>query len=88
MPDFVVAYASVKVTAPKSQSGTRLPSLSKSSTIHSAFSSQSAYDDVSDFETVVPVVKFSMTALPDVVEEVVTVSLMVSPALMVIPLKS
>lgn len=43
---------------------------------------------MSDFETVVPVVKFSTTALPDVVEEAVTVSLMVSPALIVIPLKS
>lgn len=42
VPDEVVAYASVKVTVPKSTRGTRdsvLPSTSvKSSTIHSAFS--------------------------------------------------
>ena len=43
---------------------------------------------MSDFETVFPVVKFSITAFPDVVEEAVTVSLISSPALREIPLKS
>lgn len=70
-----VATALEKVTVPKLAKGTsELPS-SKSSTIHSAFCSQRAAVEVSDLVTVWPVLRFWMTALPDLVVLAVTVSL-------------
>lgn len=90
----LTAEAEVKVTVPKSANGTSEQESdevhsSKSSTIHSALYSQrepsATLLKVSD--TVVPVVKFSMTAEPPVLELAVTVILIESPAEMVIPEK-
>lgn len=87
-PEEVVALASEKTTLSKLAKGTReLPS-SKSSTIHSAFSWQRAAVEVRDLVTVFPVVLFSMTALPALVVEEVTVTVISSPALMSMPEKS
>jgi hypothetical protein len=83
-----VASALVKSTVPKSANSTRAPLSSKSSTIHSAFASQRAYEEVISCVTVWPVVRFSITAVPEVVEEAVTVSLMTLPAAMGMPEKS
>lgn len=88
VPETVVAEAPVKVTVPKFAKGTRLLPSSKSSTIHSAFSKQSAGIDANVWVTVLPVVTFSMTAVPDLVVEAVTVSLITLPAEMGMPLKS
>ena len=49
---------------------------------------QSADDEVMCCVTVWPVLRFSMTAVPDVVDDAVTVSLTLSPALKLMPLKS
>lgn len=87
-PELVVATALEKVTVPKLAKGTREPFSSKSSTIHSAFSSHKAEEELRDLVTVCPVETFSMTAVPDVVEEAVTVVVMTSPALMEMPEKS
>lgn len=88
------AEASVKVTVPKSAKGTSSQSpeeehSEKSSTIHSALYSHSEPSDspLKVCVTVVPVVKFSMTALPEVLEVAVTVIWMESPAEMEIPEK-
>lgn len=90
----LTADASVKVTVPKSANGTSSQSpeevhSEKSSTIHSALYSHNEPSDspLKVCVTVVPVVKFSITALPAVFEVAVTVILMESPAEMVIPEK-
>jgi hypothetical protein len=88
LPVLVVAIALLKVTAPKSANGTKEFPSSKSSTIHSAFSRHSALVLVIDLVTVLPVVTFSMTALPFWVELAVTVILMTLPADIGIPEKS
>lgn len=73
---------------PKSAKVTReLPS-SKSSTIHSTFSSQRAEREMMCLVTVCPVLWFSMTAEPVYSVEAVTVSLMVSPSEISMPEKS
>jgi hypothetical protein len=64
-----------------------LPS-TKSSTIHSAFVWHNGDVELRDLATTVPVVRFSMTALPEFAVFAVTVSLMVSPAWIEIPPKS
>ena len=84
----VFALAPVNVTVPKFANGTsELPS-SKSSTIHSASCSHSAELDVMLFETVLPLLLFVITAVPDVVDDAVTVSVTLSPALKVMSEKS
>lgn len=88
VPEFSVACAPENVTDPKLAKGTSPPFSSKSSTIHSASCSQRAYEEVRDLVTVLPVVTFSMTAVPAVLEVAVTVSLIVFPAEMGMPLKS
>lgn len=89
----LTADADVNVTVPKSAKGTSEQVLlhsSKSSTIHSALYSQRepSVTPVNVSVTVVPVVKLSITAVPDVLEVAVTVILMESPAEIVIPEKS
>lgn len=88
------AEASVKVTVPKSAKGTSSQSpeeehSEKSSTIHSALYSHREPSDtpLKVCVTVVPVVRFSMTALPEVLEVAVTVIWIESPAEMLIPEK-
>ena len=89
VPEEVVAVASVKVTVPKSAKSTREPPEEKSSTIHSALSSSRALLwPLKVWVTVSPVLTFSITAVPPVVEVAVTVAVIVSPAEMVMPLKS
>lgn len=63
---------------------------SQTSTIHSALVSQSvpSTPPVNVWVTVLPLVLFVMTALPDVVEVAVTVRVTLSPAEKVMPLKS
>jgi len=62
----VEATQSVNVTFPKlAKAMSEFPS-SKSSTIHSAFSPPSAEVEVKDLVTVLPVVRFSIVAVPDV----------------------
>ena len=61
---------------------------SKSSTIHSAFCSQSAAEEVRSCETVCPVDVFSITAVPAVVDVAVTVTVTTSPAEKEMPEKS
>lgn len=62
----------------------------QTSTIHSALVSQSvpSTPPVNVWVTVLPLVLFVMTALPEVVEVAVTVRVTLSPAENVIPLKS
>lgn len=75
----------MKLTVPKLQNETSEPPDSKPSTIHSAFCWQRGYEgEERCFDTLCPFDMFSMKAIPSVVEEAVTVSLMVSPALMLI----
>jgi hypothetical protein len=88
VPLLVVAVALENLTVPKSAKGTNEEPSSKSSTIHSAFSRHNALLLVSDLVTVWPVVVFSITALPFLVLDAVTVVVMTSPAEMSIPLKS
>lgn len=90
----LTAEAEVKVTVPKSANGTSEQSVeeehsSKSSTIHSALYSQREPSEtlLKSSVTVVPVVKFSMTAEPPVLEVAVTVILIESPAEIEIPEK-
>lgn len=90
----LTAEAPVKVTVPKSAKGTSSQSpeeehSEKSSTIHSALYSHKEPSDtpLKVCVTVVPVVKFSMTALPEVLEVAVTVIWIESPAEMLIPEK-
>lgn len=84
----------VNSTVPKSANGTsehELPShSSKSSMIHSALYSQSEPSVTSEKScvTVSPVVKFSITADPEVVLVAVTVILISSPSEMEMPEKS
>lgn len=91
---FWTALTSVKVTVPKSAKGTRVQVVvvhsEKSSTIHSASYSQSEPSDTSVkvSDTVSPVVRFSMTALPEVLLVAVTVIVMESPTEMLMPEKS
>lgn len=87
-PEDVFADAPVNVTVPKFANGTSDEPSSKSSTIHSAFSSHSAAVDVIDFVTVLPFVLFVMTAVPDLVVAAVTVTVTESPAEKVMPEKS
>lgn len=88
LPEPVVAEAPVKVTVPKSANGTREPPEEKSSTIHSALSSCRAWVwPVNVWLTEVPLDTFFTTAVPAVVEVAVTVTVIVSPAEMLIPLK-
>lgn len=63
---------------------------SQTSTIHSALVSQSvpSTPPVKVWVTVLPLVLLVMTALPEVVEEAVTVRVTLSPAEKVMPLKS
>lgn len=90
----LTAVASVKVTVPKSANGTSEQELpvhsSKSSTIHSAFSSQSdpSVTSVNVSVTVVPVVRFSIVAEPLVVLVATTVRRIESPSAIVMPEKS
>lgn len=89
VPEEPVADAPVKVTVPKSAKGTSELPLSKSSTIHSALSSWSALLWlVKVWVTVVPLELFFTVAVPAVVEVAVTVTVMLSPAEMLIPEKS
>ena len=88
LPLPVFADAPVKVTVPKFAKGTRLLPSSKSSTIHSASCSHSALLDEMLFETDLPLLLFVMTAVPLVVEDAVTVSVTLSPALKLMPEKS
>lgn len=90
----LVAEAPVKVTVPKSAKGTSEQSpeevhSEKSSTIHSALYSHNepSVTPLKECVTVVPVVKFSMTALPPVLEVAVTVIWIESPAEIEIPEK-
>lgn len=87
-PVVVVAEAPVKTTEPKSAKPTSEPPSSKSSTIHSVFCSQSALVEVICWVTVTPVVLFSMTAEPEVVEDAVTVTVTVSLEEKLMPEKS
>lgn len=88
VPEDPLAEAPVKVTVPKLANGTREPPEEKSSTIHSALSSCRACDwPVKVWVTEVPFDTFLTTAVPAVVEVAVTVTVMVSPAEMLIPLK-
>ena len=91
VPESVLAEAPVKVTVPKSAKPTRLPFCSKSSTIHSALVSQreAGVDPLLKVcETFWPLVVFSMTAVPPVRLDAVTVTVMESPAEREIPEKS
>ena len=88
LPLAVFALAPVNVTVPKLANGTRLLPSSKSSTIHSASCSHRAELDVRVLVTVSPLETFSTVAVPLVVLEALTVTVMVSPALMDIPEKS
>ena len=88
LPLAVFALAPVNVTVPKLANGTRLSPSSKSSTIHSASCSHSAELDVMLLDTDLPFVLFVITAVPEVVEDAVTVSVTESPALKVMPEKS
>ena len=63
----VEATQSVNVTFPKSANAMRASFSSKSSTIHSAFSPPRADVEVRDLVTVLPVVRFSIVADPEVV---------------------
>lgn len=72
-PEEVVATAPVKSTVPKLAKGTRALPSSKSSTIHSAFSPQREAEELMDLVTVLPLVMFSMTAVPDFKVAAVTV---------------
>lgn len=90
----LTADALVNVTVPKSANGTSeqlvLLHSSKSSTIHSALYSQRepSVTPVKVSVLVTPVVKFSTTAEPEVLEVAVTVNFRESPAEMVMPEKS
>jgi hypothetical protein len=64
--ELVFATALVKSTVPKFANGTRLPSELKSSMIHSAFCPPSRALELSDLDTVLPVVKSVIVALPAV----------------------
>lgn len=88
VPEEVVACALVKVTVPKSAKGTKEEPSSKSSTIHSAFSWQRWAEEVRALETVWPRLTLVIVAVPEVVEEAATVTVTVSPASMVMPVKS
>jgi hypothetical protein len=94
VPPFWVAVAAEKVTLPKLAKGARLsaPLLLmrlKSSTIHSALTSQRGYGwRVQVWVTLWPVDWFSITALPVVVLVTAIVTLMTFPALTEKPLKS
>lgn len=66
------ATHSVKVTLPKLANAMRESPSSKSSTIHSAFSPPSAEVEVRSLVTVLPVVRFSIVAEPEVVVEAFT----------------
>jgi hypothetical protein len=83
-PPAVSAKASVNITVPKSLKGTS-DSLAKlkSSTIHSALSWQSGYEELRSCSTVCSLVRFSTKALPVVVDVATTVSRTSSPELMV-----
>jgi hypothetical protein len=63
----VAATQFVKVTFEKSAKAIKLSPSSKSSTIHSAFTPPRAEVEVSDCVAVLPVVRFSMVAEPEVV---------------------
>lgn len=87
------AEAEVNVTVPKSAKGTSeqvVPHSSKSSTIHSALYSHKdpSVTPVKVSVLVTPVVRFSITAEPEVLEVAVTVIRIESPADMVMPEKS
>lgn len=87
------AEAEVNLTVPKLANGTReqlVPHSSKSSTIHSALYSHKdpSVTPVKVSVFVTPVVRFSMTAEPEVLEVAVTVIKIESPADMVMPEKS
>ena len=88
VPDLVVASAFEKVTVPKLAKGTRPPPDEKSSTIHSASNSQSDGCPENECETDFPVDLFVTVAVPPVLEDAVTVTVTVSPALKLIPEKS
>jgi hypothetical protein len=88
VPEDPLAEAPVNVTVPKSANGTREPPEEKSSTIHSALSScRARVWPVNVWVTEVPLDTFLTTAVPAVVEVAVTVTVIVSPAEMLIPLK-
>ena len=87
LPLVVVAEAPTNCTVPKSQKGTSAPLFMKSSTIHSAFCRQSGELEVNFSPTTWPVVWFSITTIPFVLEFAVIVSWITSPALMVMSLK-
>ena len=88
VPEDEVADAPVKLTAPKSAKGTRLPLDSKSSTIHSASYSQSEGWPEKVCVTDVPLELFLITAVPPVLEVAVTVVVTESPAEKLMPEKS
>jgi hypothetical protein len=73
---------------PKFAIGTSDEPSSKSSTIHSASCSHSAAVDVIDLDTLLPVVLFLITAVPDLVDAAVTVTVTESPAEKEMPEKS
>ena len=81
--------ASAKVTVPKSAKGTRPPLTFtwKSSTTHPSFCPQRAEEEVKYWEMVWPVVRFSVNAVPAVVEEATTVVLIESLARVLMPEK-
>lgn len=82
------ALAPLKVTVPKLAKGTRLLPDEKSSTIHSALVWQSDGWPEKVCDTVWPRELFLMVAVPPVKELAETVTLMLSPAARVIPVKS
>ena len=88
VPLAVRADAPVKVTVPQFASGTSELPDSKSSTIHSAFSWQSAGCPEKVCETVWPVERFSIVAVPPVRLVAVTETWIWLPGLSEMPVKS
>lgn len=84
----VVADTPVKVTVPQLARGTSPPPSEKSSTIHSAFSWQSAGWPENVCDTVWPVERLTIVAVPPVSDVAVTLTVMVLPGLRVMPVKS
>ena len=88
VPLEVPADTPVKVTVPQLARGTRPPPSEKSSTIHSAFSWQSAGWPENVCETVWPVEWLTIVAVPPVRDVAVTDTVIEFPALIEMPEKS
>ncbi len=88
VPLDVPADTPVNVTVPQLERGTRPPPSEKSSTIHSAFSWQSAGWPLKVCDTVWPVEWLTIVAVPPVSDVAVTETVIEFPALSVMPEKS